>query len=258
MLHAPTALDYLLRFALAAEPCPRHGAARLGAGMLGDASSSALFAIEDALEHVARAAPCRRAVSDDEWLVMTEISLLLPTFEAVYRSGLPPRFLETMQRVPAGWPAWTRVACETADVEDAGAACGGTASGSRRLVAMLGWAAAEDHCELRGRALRCNPRFEQSVALGGADADLLTDTGTLLELKSTSTTRVCSRTDIWQLCGYALADSTDSFGITGVALSALRWRSRIAWPLDSLLARLAGRPVDVGALRHDFATLAQR
>src|SRR5215213_4913229 len=72
---------------------------------------------------------------------------------------------------------------------------------------MLGWAAAEDHRELRGRALRCNPTFAQSAALGGADADLLTHAGALLEFKSTSTTRVCSRADIWQLCGYALADS---------------------------------------------------
>ena len=237
---AGTAVDYLLRFALAAEPCPRHGAGHLGAGMLGDASLSALVAVEDALEFVARAAPWRRAVNDDDWLAMTEISLLLATFEAVYRSGLPPAFLEGMQRVPSDWHDWTRLVCEEADVED---------------VAMLGWAAAQDHRELRGRRLRCNPTFTQSVALGGADADLLTDTGALVEFKSTSTPRVCSRTDIWQLCGYALADTDDELGITSVALSALRWRSRIAWPLQELLNRLADENVQIESLRRDFAAV---
>jgi hypothetical protein len=72
-----------------------------------------------------------------------------------------------------------------------------------------GWSAG-----LRGRDIICNPTFAQSRALGGADADLITEDGLLVELKSTSTTKTCSTIDLWQLCGYAIADTDDRFGIT--------------------------------------------
>lgn len=209
--------------------------------MLGkDLSIPARFAVEDALNHVRELAPYRRDISDDDWLVLTQISLLLATFEFVCRSGRPPAVLEDLHEIPSDWRAWATLVCTETEVED---------------VAILGWAAARDHHELRGRPLVCNPSFAQSTALRGADADLLTDDGVLLDFKSTSTARVCERKDLWQLCGYALADTHDELAITAVGLSALRWRTRVVWPLHELLDRLAGAPVTVTVLRAQFARL---
>jgi hypothetical protein len=140
---AGTAVDYLLRIALAPAPWPPASAGRQGAGRLGpDLSLYALQAVEEALAFVGTVAPYRRAVSDDEWEDMTRISLLLATFEAVYRSGLPPAALQGLESVPASWREWAAIVCVDAEVED---------------VAVLGWAAAQDHRALRGRDLVCNP-----------------------------------------------------------------------------------------------------
>lgn len=239
---AGTAVDYLLRFALAPEPCRRHASVHAGAGMLGTLMSlGALAAVEEALVHVSDVAAYRRAPTDPEWADLAQISLVLASFEAVYRSGgMPPAVVHELKNPPDGWRAWADVICIEAEVED---------------VAVLGWASATDHAHLRGRELTCNPIFKQSRALGGADADLITNEGLLIDLKSTSTRRVCSRGDLWQLCGYTLADTDDEFGINSVGLSALRWRTQVSWPIGGLLEALAGKSVDVRSLRRDFATL---
>ena len=237
---AGTAVDYMVRFALAVKPCPARTSAHAGARMLGKRMSlSAMLAIDEALGFVEAVAAYRRVPTDKQWEDLARISLMLATFEIVFRSGLPPVFIADLNSTPEGWRGWTNIICVDTEVED---------------VAILGWAAAEDHRELRGRALICNPVFKQSRALGGADADLVTDQGLLIDLKSTSTTRVCSRTDLWQLCGYALADTDDTLGIKSVGLSALRWRTQTTWPLIGLLEQLAGQPVDLTTMRHDFAS----
>lgn len=236
---AGAAVDYLLRFALAPQPCPDSSPARLGAGMLGRRLSvSAMAAVEEALRFVDEVGPADRSVSDDQWEDLTRISLLLATYEAVYRSGRPPASFADLESLPGDWKEWATLVCVDVEVED---------------VAMLGWAAAEDHSNLRGRPLTCNPTFAQSRALGGADADLITDDGLLIELKSTSTTRTCSNTGLWQLCGYALADSDDRFGIAAIGLFALRWRTQVVWPLVELLDALAGHSVDLPEMRKTFA-----
>ncbi len=242
---AGAAVDYLFRFALAHEPCPRGGVALSGAGLLGpDLSWTALPAVEEALAWVAAIAPYRRAVSDGEWEELTRVSILFATFESVYRSGIAPEaFVERIASPPQTWQEWAALVCIEAEVED---------------VALLGWAAAQDHGQLRGSALVCNPRFALSLALGGADADLITESGQLIELKSTSTTRTGSGKDLWQLCGYALADTHDEHAITSVGISALRWRTHIAWGLTELLSALAGRDIDLEATRRDFAAAAER
>jgi len=152
------------------------------------------------------------------------------------------RLDEHLQRSPgADWPAWAELVCEPAEVED---------------VAMLGRAAAADHSDLRGEQLVCNPVFEQSIALGGADADVITHDGVLLDFKSTSTSSVIGRRDLWQLCGYALADTHNEFEITGVGLSALRWRSRVAWDIEQVLRELGGTgATKLAELRKRFAEL---
>lgn len=243
---AGTAVDYLLRFAIAPEPCPPHSSCHRGAGMLGgglQTAPAAMDAVHEALEHVARVAPHRRDISDDQWLELTQISILLAVFEQTFRSAMPPGSLQSLPRIPSGWREWAQLVCAEDDVED---------------VAMLGWAAAEDHRDLRGRPLTCNPTFMQSRALGGADADLVTDDGLLLDFKSTSTRSVCTGKDLWQLCGYALADTHDEHAIRRVGLSVLRWRARVTWPLSDLLEQLAGEPVSLETLRGELAALLEQ
>jgi hypothetical protein len=80
----------------------------------------------------------------------------------------------------------------------------------------------------------------------------------LIDFKSTSTTRTCSKTDVWQVCGYALADTNDQYKIRSVGLSLLRWRTQASWALDELLPMLAGEPTSLAELRGEFAALLPR
>lgn len=239
---AGMAIDYLVRFALASDPCPRSSAGRLGAGMLGpDLSLAAMSAVEASLRRVEELGPWHREVSEDDRLELARISLLIATFEGVYRSrGRAPASLASLSTPPVGWQEWADIVCVEAEVRD---------------VARVGWWAAEDRSELRGLEHTCNPTFSQSRALGGADADLITADGVLVDFKSTGTTKTCSSKELWQLCGYALADTDDEYAIAGVALWMLRWRTQVQWRLPDFLTTLAGRPVEVRELRVRFAHL---
>jgi hypothetical protein len=77
-----------------------------------------------------------------------------------------------------------------------------------------------------------NPVFSQSMALGGADADVIAD-GVLLDFKSSATTRVARNRDLWKVVGYALADTGDLLELSAVGVAALRWRTTFVWPPTS-------------------------
>jgi hypothetical protein len=206
----------------------------------GRLAPAARDAVQQGLRIVQATAAFERNVSDQEWEDLARIALLFAVFEQSYRSGILPDRFEDLKTVPTGWREWTDLVCTDAELED---------------VAILGWAAVQDHAWIRGRELICNPVFAQSAALGGADADMITDTGLLIDFKSTSTTKTCSTIDVWQLCGYALADTNDEYKIRCVGLSALRWRTQCSWAVDELFPMLAGEPVGVEHLRRDFAAV---
>jgi hypothetical protein len=97
---------------------------------------------------------------------------------------------------------------------------------------------------------RCllNPTFgEASVAVGGADADLLLD-DTLVDVKTTKIFKL-ERMAFDQLIGYVLlatlggidADPEPSKAITQVAIYFARYSSLVAWPLGRLLPETALR-----------------
>jgi hypothetical protein len=120
----------------------------------------------------------------------------------------------------------------------------------------LGRITLEDHPSIKEASdLHIGPGFVQTHALGGADADLIYD-GTLVDLKSTSQATVIGRKEVWQLIGYLLADTDDSYNITRVGFAALRRRRSIFWLAEDLIRELAGgqtRPVK--QLREEFAAL---
>jgi len=182
-------------------------------------------------------------LAGDQWRELAALCLLLARLEQAGRSTTALLAVaERLKGVEATVEAFRDVLVDDRDLDD---------------VARVAGAVADDHQDLRAaRCLVFGPTFAQSGALGGADGDLVAD-GLLLDFKATSTTRIVTREVLWQLVGYALADTTDEHAITAVGVSALRWRRRWTIALGELLNRLAGQPVDLADLRDEFATLVQ-
>ncbi len=99
----------------------------------------------------------------------------------------------------------------------------------------------------------CNPTFDCSSDLGGADADLIVD-GTLIEIK-TVTTAVLNSITIWQVLGYLLADTTDRHSIRTVGWYFSRHGYLWRLPAEEFLGRLKGGPVDLATARAEFSDL---
>jgi len=236
------AVDWLLRLALVDESPSEQSASWMGAWRLarvsGTAAGPTLF--QEIAERCATLAPSRRRLDRSDWLQLCRLCLLLAWLE---RAGRVPFAAPTvLARVGStvGLENWSKALVRREDLED---------------LDQLGRAALEDHADLRDhRQLVANPTFALSAAIGGADADLIAD-ATLLDFKSTATTRVVTGLDVWQVVGYALADSDDQYAIGEVGVSALRWRTRVCWPLDELLPQLAGEPLDLPTARGEFAAV---
>lgn len=97
-----------------------------------------------------------------------------------------------------------------------------------------------------------NPVFAQSRAVGGADADLISD-GMLLEVKTTINPRIDGAW-IRQLLGYLLLDTVGEFDVKSLGLYLARQGRLLEWPLPDALDTIAGQPVDLSAVRLEFAT----
>ncbi|MEO3777280.1 hypothetical protein ABGB16_10600 [Micromonospora sp. B11E3] len=106
--------------------------------------------------------------------------------------------------------------------------------------------------------------FDGSADLN-ADADLIVG-GVLVDFKAGqggrpradgSRAAQLARGDLDQLLGYVLLDYSDTFTLDTVAIYAARFGHYAAWPLAELCARMAGHPVDLAALRRDFARVVQ-
>jgi len=123
----------------------------------------------------------------------------------------------------------------------------------RDLIGMAE-AVIEDSAYLRdARPLVLNPVFDLSVALGGADADVIAGR-TLWDFKSSARVAgVFSREDLWQLLGYALADQSHAYELACVGITALRRRRRVRWDIASLLADLSGESRPLELWRAEFA-----
>ncbi len=94
-----------------------------------------------------------------------------------------------------------------------------------------------------------------------ADADLIAG-GMLVDFKASqggnprqNGTRAASlpRADLDQLLGYALMDYSNAFGLHSLAVYSARFGYFISWPIDQLVAQLAGRTLDLATLRAEFA-----
>lgn len=108
------------------------------------------------------------------------------------------------------------------------------------------------------------PTFEGSADLN-ADADLIAG-GMLIDIKASQGgpprkdgTRAASlsRNELDQLIGYTLMDYSDTFHIHSLALYPARFGHLAAWPVEELLAQLAGHPGELDRLRDEFKNILQ-
>jgi len=132
------------------------------------------------------------------------------------------------------------------------------------LIAMRDLACEQLLPALPAGPVATGPVFDGSADLNG-DADLIAG-GMLVDIKASQGgkprkdgTRAAAlgRVELDQLIGYALMDYSDEFGLHTAAIYAARFGHLAAWPLTELLARLAGRPVELAALRKEFARVLQ-
>jgi hypothetical protein len=187
--------------------------------------------------------PWTRELPEDEWTELARLAGILARFEQFYRAG------------PVVWPYLAGpLRGFRGDLNELAIAL--VDAPTLADVCTLGRFVVEDHLSIRDAdELHIGPTFLQSGRLGGADADLIYD-GTLLDLKSTGTSRVLGRIELWQLLGYLFADTDNAYHIRRVGFSALRRRRSIFWPSQELIDLLAGTPAPpVEYWRDEFAGL---
>jgi hypothetical protein len=217
----------------------------------------------EAVAGIKKLRPSSRDLDDSEWSELCVRCLVLARFEQFFRAGpMNPAISEFV----------IEPLTQCTGLEDF-VELNLNAQTTRDLE-LLGRSSWEDTRTLRNaRPLVLNPRFKLSVELGGADADLIARRR-LIDWKATTKTGIVGRPELWQLAGYALADTDDEHQIREVGIAALRWRSAVSWRLEDFLAELApgppaslrhisgmplnGSSIDIGALRRDFAHVVRQ
>lgn len=260
-----TAVDYLLRACLRVTSIERTIASR-AVQQLGRESPIGRRAIQvesEAVRVIRKLRPSARDLTGGEWSQLCRACLALARLEQLFRAGLmnPAIFkfvIEPLSRC-TDLDDFLSLSVNQQTLQD---------------LEELGRPAWEDCRRLRGaRPLILNPTFELSIQLGGADADLIAGRR-LIDWKATSQPGIVGRGELWQLAGYALADTRDRFEIRAVGISALRWRSEITWKLADFLEALAPGPpatlevvgrgkvkrdrIDIERLRQGFADAMPR
>lgn len=123
------------------------------------------------------------------------------------------------------------------------------------LLALARLAAERAESLFSGSKMVMNPTFASSVLLGGADADFIVD-GCLYDIKTT-VDKSPGREGLWQVVGYALADTDNAFGIRQLGFYFARQGVVLRWPLQGLLNSLGEREVDLAEERAAFRELLE-
>lgn len=229
-----TAFDYRLRYLFGTTPVNR-----LVAG-LGARSRGEWAPFADALDAaVERLRPIDRTLLSDEETELARYCWVLALFEARFRmKGRYPTPLDTLGP-EAGLDALLGLA-PPGGIED--------------LAALVSLLHGSELAKLAGRPCQLNPMFRRSSVIGDADADIVVD-GMLLDVKTTRNHTMENRHDGYQLLGYLLLDEDDALHIDTVGFYLSRVPALLSWPVAELLPLVAGRPVDLGELRAEFASV---
>jgi hypothetical protein len=185
------------------------------------------------------------ALDDERWWNLCQLVCVLARFEQYYRAGPPvlQYIAEPLAEHSNNLGRLAAAMVKPLAVED---------------VSVLGRSTVEELSYLRdARHLFIGPVFAQSLALGGADADIIYD-GTLVDLKSTAQARVVGREELWQLLGYLFADTDDAYRVERVGIVALRRRRTFIWSSQDLIDALAGGAAPpVEHWRAEFARMLE-
>ena len=124
------------------------------------------------------------------------------------------------------------------------------------LVAVLAAGLVDTADLYEADPLAINPVFALSGAVGGADADVISD-GLLIDFKTGKGRSLISTIEIYQLIGYVLLDVDDSHRIRSIGIHALRWRSRWVIDLKELLCELSCQTRTLPDWRSMFASVLE-
>ena len=246
------ALDYRIRYYFGVTP-PEQFVAAQGAMLL---AGQLAFNADDLSPdgHVAE----RTWVEFSEWLRGTTGRIdpvgrrLSPADESeLCRASYVLACYETLFRAGVG-PSWPIVSVgrggRSADL------LGLAADAVVTDLVHLSWAFQDAFGALVGEPTVLNPTFARvSHALGGADADLIVG-DRLLDIK-TSISLSTKAADLYQLLGYALADTNDNYGVRRVGFYYSRRPALVLWSLQDYCDSLAGKSTDVGAARLELYNL---
>ncbi|MEU8209399.1 hypothetical protein AB0B85_09380 [Micromonospora sp. NPDC049044] len=226
-----------VRFAVAGLRSGRAPCGPAGLELLHD-----LGAVDDDGNHAGPIHPARFRERSDEWWARTSyaLALLVELYRAARVDGS-----RLMQLGPNSRASDLLALANADEVAD--------------LIAMRDLAATKLLPGLPSGPVGTGSTFEGSIDLN-ADADLIVG-GVLVDFKATqgrarpdgSRAAGLTRADIDQLLGYVLLDYSDAFALRSVAVYTVRYGHYAAWPLADLCAELAGRPIDLAALRQEFA-----
>ncbi|MGC5307688.1 hypothetical protein [Micromonospora zamorensis] len=245
------AIDWWLRFLIDPAPSVRLAVAGLRSGRApceraGLELLHDLGAVDDDGNHAGPIRPARFRKRPDEWWARMSyaLALLVELYRAARVDGS-----RLMQLGPDSRASDLLALANAEEVAD--------------LIAMRDLAVEKLLPGLPSGPVASGSTFEGSADLN-ADADLIVG-GVLVDFKATqgrarpdgSRAAGLTRVDIDQLLGYVLLDYSDAFALHSVAIYALRYGHYAAWPLDDLCAELAGRPIDLAAMRQEFARVVR-
>ncbi|MGS2617523.1 hypothetical protein ACVCAH_23815 [Micromonospora sp. LZ34] len=246
------AIDWWLRFVV--DPAPSVGLAaaglrarRIPCRQAGLELLHDLGAIDDEGRVVEQIHPARFADRSDEW--WARLSYALALLVELYRS---PRIdgSRLMRLGPESKAADLLALANADEVAD--------------LIAMRDLAVERLLPALPSGPVVTGTTFDGSADLN-ADADLIVG-GVLADFKAGqggrpradgSRAAKLAREELDQLLGYVLLDYSDRFSLHAVGVYAVRFGHYMSWPLVELCTRLAGRPVDIAALRREFASVVR-
>ena len=177
---------------------------------------------------VARRLP---AVEED---VLNRYCIVLALFEQVFRGGTSPNSplaSDTLKEVDdllnLAEPLW---------LDD---------------MRRLSWRFYDEFSRLFDLPYILNPTFDGSIAIGGADADLIVG-GTLIDIKTSIKPQIAAYF-IRELLGYTLLDYSDRYHIDSIGLYMSRQGILFKWSLDEVIADLCpGQPPSIAGLRARF------
>jgi hypothetical protein len=101
-----------------------------------------------------------------------------------------------------------------------------------------------------------NPTFDGSMAIGGADADIMVE-HTVLELKTTRQDRFERVDHVYQLLGYALLDYSNEYEIEHLGVYLARRGVLVSWSVAELLERCCTTE-SWTRLQHEFRDAVAR